>query len=111
MEGGPTFDTEEVIITQTGLTLSFDFITQFDGSDLGASYADIFLATNPAAPDSYDYGISLGFQGGNRDSDGACTLLGVTRPPRTSGVQEQAISMAAGIFPRATIATIPPPPS
>ena len=65
VEGGPTFDTEEVIITQTGLTLSFDFITQFDGSDLGASYADIFLATNPAAPDSYDYGISLGFQGGN----------------------------------------------
>lgn len=59
---GHPFDTQEVVITVSGLSVEFQFYTKFDGSDLGAYYADIFLATDPGSPDLYDFGISLGLQ-------------------------------------------------
>jgi hypothetical protein len=62
VEGGPEFDTQKVIVTVTDDTIEFKFYTQFDGSDLGAHYADIFLATDPAHPDAFNYGIALGYQ-------------------------------------------------
>jgi len=63
---GDGFDTKQVSITRTGLTLTVQFETQFGGSDLGAHYADIFISPHggPAAPASYTYGLSLGFQQG-----------------------------------------------
>jgi hypothetical protein len=63
VEGGPDFDTNRVnVSTTTPYTLKLGFYTQFSGSDLGAHYADIFLATDPAHPDVFNYGIALGFQ-------------------------------------------------
>lgn len=62
VEGGPDFDTKKVDVSVTNQSLEFKFYTQFDGDDLGAHYADLFLATDPLHPDTYDYGIALGFQ-------------------------------------------------
>lgn len=62
IEGGPEFDTKEVEVTVSDLSIAFKFLTQFDGDDLGAHYADIFIASDPLQPDSYDLGLSLGFQ-------------------------------------------------
>ena len=63
VEGGPDFDTNRVNVSTTNpYTLKLGFYTQFSGSDLGAHYADIFLATDPAHPDLFNYGIALGFQ-------------------------------------------------
>ena len=62
IEGGNDFDTQKVDITVHGNLIEFKFTTQFDGDDLGAHYADIFLATDPAHPDTYNYGIALGDQ-------------------------------------------------
>jgi hypothetical protein len=62
VEGGPEFDTNRVNVSTTPHTLKLGFYTQFDGDDLGAHYADIFIASDPAHPDLFDYGISLGFQ-------------------------------------------------
>jgi len=61
VEGGPEFDTNRVNITTGPRTLQLDFYTQFDGEDLGAHYADVFLATG-ADPDAFTYGIALGEQ-------------------------------------------------
>ena len=63
VEGGPDFDTNRVnVSTATPYTLKLGFYTQFSGSDLGAHYADIFLATDPAHPEIFNYGLALGFQ-------------------------------------------------
>ena len=64
VEGGPDFDTEKANVSVVGQSVEFKFYTQFDGDDLGAHYADLFLATDPVHPDTYTYGISLGFQAG-----------------------------------------------
>ena len=64
VEGGPDFDTQKASVTVTGQSVEFKFYTQFDGDDLGAHYADLFLATDPLHPDTFNYGISLGFQAG-----------------------------------------------
>jgi len=61
VEGGPEFDTNRVNVTTGTRTIQLDFYTQFDGDDLGAHYADIFLATG-ADKDNYTYGIALGAQ-------------------------------------------------
>ena len=61
VEGGPEFDTNRVNVTTGPGTLQLDFYTQFDGDDLGAHYADIFLATGND-PDLFTYGIALGAQ-------------------------------------------------
>src|SRR5258706_1489168 len=62
VEGGPEFDTNRVNVSTTPYTLKLGFYTQFGGSDSGAHYADIFLATDPAHPDVLNYGLALGFQ-------------------------------------------------
>ena len=64
VEGGPDFDTQKATVIVAGQSVEFKFYTQFDGDDLGAHYADLFLATNPLHPETYNYGISLGFQAG-----------------------------------------------
>jgi hypothetical protein len=65
VEGGPDFDTQKATVSVSGQTVEFKFYTQFDGDDLGAHYADLFLATDPLHPDKFNYGISLGFQTGS----------------------------------------------
>lgn len=62
VEGGPEFDTQKLGVATTPYTLQLGFYTQFDGDDLGAHYADIFLATDPAHPDLYNFAIALGAQ-------------------------------------------------
>jgi hypothetical protein len=64
VEGGPEFDTQKATVSVSGQTVEFKFYTQFDGDDSGAHYADLFFATNPLHPDTYNYGISLGYQAG-----------------------------------------------
>jgi hypothetical protein len=61
VEGGNDFDTNRVNVTTGTRTLQLDYYTQFDGDDLGAHYADIFLATGND-PDAFTYGIALGAQ-------------------------------------------------
>jgi hypothetical protein len=62
IEGGPEFDTQKTSVSTAPLTFQLGFYTQFGGNDLGAHYADIFIASNPAHPDQFDYAIALGFQ-------------------------------------------------
>jgi hypothetical protein len=61
---GSDFNTQKATIIVSGQSVEFKFYTQFDGDDLAAHYADLFLATNPLHPDTYNYGIALGFQAG-----------------------------------------------
>lgn len=65
VEDGPNFDTQKATVIVTGQSVEFKFYTQFDGDDLGAHYADLFLATDPLHPEKYNFGISLGFESGN----------------------------------------------
>jgi hypothetical protein len=64
---GTGFDTEKVAIGFSGDSITLKFYTQFAGNDLGAHYADVFLAPagGSSTPSSYGLGISLGFQGSN----------------------------------------------
>ena len=62
IEGGNDFDTQKVDVSTAPKSLHLEFYTQFDGDDLGAHYADIFIASDPAHPDSFDYAIALGGQ-------------------------------------------------
>lgn len=62
IESGPVFNTSQVEVLISGLTIEFKFLTQFSGSALGAHYADIFLASDPLNPDSFDYALALGYQ-------------------------------------------------
>jgi hypothetical protein len=75
---GTNFDTEKVAIAINGDSITLKFYTQFAGSDLGAYYADVFLApaTTSGAPASYGMGISLGFQGSNGGAAQGFYVLG-----------------------------------
>lgn len=66
---GHPFDTDRVNVTVTSIagtkSLELKYYTTFNGNDLGARYADVFIGNNPAAPDSFHYGIALGNQAAN----------------------------------------------
>src|SRR5439155_1448798 len=74
---GNPFDTDRVnvkVTSSAGTTsLHLKYYTSFNGNDLSARYADIFIGNNPASPDSFHYGIALGDQAGN---GGVATLFG-----------------------------------
>lgn len=61
---GTGFNTDHVAISESGNSITFKFYTQFDGDELTAHYADLFIAPNNAdgAPSSWGFGVSLGFQ-------------------------------------------------
>jgi hypothetical protein len=61
---GTGFDTDHVAISETSNSITFKFYTQFDGDELTAHYADLFIAPNNAdgAAPSWGFGVSLGFQ-------------------------------------------------
>ena len=59
------FDTTQVTVNRddSTKTLRITMRTRFDGSDLGAHYADIFIDTStPDSPDTFGYAIALGYQ-------------------------------------------------
>lgn len=66
---GHNFNTDKLIATLTEhrgtVTLELKYYTSFDGSELGAHYADIFLGNNPSNPNSFGYAIALGDQSSN----------------------------------------------
>jgi hypothetical protein len=61
---GSGFDTKSVSISESGNSITITFHTQFDGDDLTAHYADLFMTPNNAdgSPSSWGFGVSLGFQ-------------------------------------------------
>jgi len=65
---GHNFDTDKLIATLTEhrgtVTLELKYYTSFDGSELGAHYADIFLGS-ASDPNNFGYAIALGNQGTN----------------------------------------------
>jgi hypothetical protein len=66
---GHPFDTDRVQVTVTSgagtKSLELKYYTQFNGNDLSARYADIFVGNNLNSPDSFHYGISLGNETAN----------------------------------------------
>lgn len=60
---GHRFDTSQITVDRGANTIVFTLRTIFNGNDLGARYADIFIDTGtPGVLDSFDYAISLGGQ-------------------------------------------------
>jgi len=61
---GTGFNTDHVAISESGNSITFKFYTQFDGDELTAHYADLFIAPNNAdgAPSSWGFGVALGYQ-------------------------------------------------
>ena len=63
---GSGFDTSKVDITASSATntITLKFYTQFDGDELTAKYADVFLQPSNAdgSPSSWGFGLSLGYQ-------------------------------------------------
>ncbi len=61
---GTNFDTSKVSISEASNTITLKYYTQFDGDDLTAHYADLFITPNNAngSPAAYDFGVALGFQ-------------------------------------------------
>ena len=55
---GHPFDTDKLVATMTttggNATLDLKFYTSFNGNDEGARYADVFLGSNPASPNSFN---------------------------------------------------------
>jgi hypothetical protein len=66
---GHPFDTDKLVATMTttggNATLDLKFYTSFNGNDEGARYADVFLGSNPASPNSFNYAITVGDQAAN----------------------------------------------
>lgn len=66
---GHPFDTDRVNVTVTSTagtkSLELKYYTRFNGNDLSARYADIFIGNNSGAPDSFHYGIALGNEASN----------------------------------------------
>lgn len=59
------FDTSQITVNRNDSTktLTITMRTRFDGSDLGAKFADIFIDTStPGTPDTFGYAIALGHQ-------------------------------------------------
>jgi hypothetical protein len=65
---GHNFNTDKLIATLTEhrgtVTLELKYYTSFDGSELGAHYADIFLGS-ASDPNNFGYAIALGDQSSN----------------------------------------------
>lgn len=65
---GHNFNTDKLIATLTEhrgtVTLELKYYTSFDGSELGAHYADIFLGS-ASTPNTFGYAIALGNQSSN----------------------------------------------
>jgi len=61
---GSGFNTKSVTVSETGNSITLKFYTQFDGSAVGAHYADVFIQPNNAngSPASWGFGIALGYQ-------------------------------------------------
>ncbi len=61
---GTGFDTSKVVVSETGNSITFKLYTQFDGDELTAHYADLFISPNNSsgAPASWGFGVSLGYQ-------------------------------------------------
>jgi hypothetical protein len=64
---GTGFDTSKVSVSESGNSITLKFYTQFDGDELTAHYADLFITPNDAhgTPDSWGFGVALGFQQGH----------------------------------------------
>jgi hypothetical protein len=69
---GHSFDTDKLVATltqgRTSTFLELKFYTSFDGNDLGARYADIFLGSGKT--DTFGYAVSLGDQGASGANNG-----------------------------------------
>src|SRR6185312_9648879 len=61
---GTGFNTDHVAISESGNSITFKLYTQFDGDELTAHYADLFIAPNNAdgAPSSWGFAVALGAQ-------------------------------------------------
>jgi hypothetical protein len=60
---GHRFDTSQISVERGANAVVFTLRTMFNGNDLGARYADLFIDTGtPGTLDSFDFGISLGGQ-------------------------------------------------
>jgi hypothetical protein len=80
---GDGFDTEKLVVIESPGQIEFKYFTSFDGNDVGAHYADIFLApTNDltSAPGAWAFGISLGSAGDNFQGAEAAGLYSISSP-------------------------------
>jgi hypothetical protein len=60
---GHRFDTSQISVQGGANTVVFTLRTMFNGNDLGARYADLFIDTGtPDALDTFDYAVALGGQ-------------------------------------------------
>jgi hypothetical protein len=60
---GHRFDTSQISVERTANTVVFTLRTMFNGNDLGARYADLFIDIGtPNTLDSFGYAIALGGQ-------------------------------------------------
>lgn len=74
-EPGHGFDTDRVMVVLSDkdgtTTLDLRYYTTFNGDDLTARYADIFLGNNPANPNTFGYAISLADETANGGTSSA----------------------------------------
>jgi PEP-CTERM motif len=84
---GHPFDTDRVKVSVTSAagtkSLELKYYTTFNGNDLSARYADIFVGTNTGSPDSFQYGIALG----NQLSNGGLATSGFYSLPSNSSFE------------------------
>lgn len=61
---GSGFDTSKVVISESDNSITLKFYTQFNGNELTAHYADLFITPSNAdgSPASWGFGVSLGYQ-------------------------------------------------
>jgi hypothetical protein len=61
---GPGFDTTGYSVSESGNSITIKYYTQFNGDDLTAHYADLFITPNNAngSPAAWGFGVALGYQ-------------------------------------------------
>ncbi|MGE4063525.1 MAG: hypothetical protein AB7E79_09170 [Rhodospirillaceae bacterium] len=60
---GHRFDTSQIAVDRAANAITFTIRTMFNGNDLGARYADLFIDTaTPGTLDGFNYAIALGGQ-------------------------------------------------
>lgn len=61
---GDKFNTSKVVVSESANAITLKFYTQFNGNDLTAHYADLFISPSNAdgSPASWGFGVSLGYQ-------------------------------------------------
>jgi hypothetical protein len=96
---GDPFDTDKLIATLSDhrgvTTLELKYYTSFNGNEVGAHYADIFLGNNAASPNTFGYAIALG----NQQTNGGLSTSGFySVTSSTEMTSEQIWSSKSGTY-------------